>query len=328
MNEIRCTIGAIVMFTAAALAPAQAPKHYDGPIFDVHLHTDPPDSAVGLPNPVTGAPASKNRDELRQAVLQECKKYNITHAVLHGWPDTLQSWAESNPSLFLPAPMPLRNGVHPVFTPAEFATMNQNGRAAAVGEIMGQYFGLEPADPVLEPYWAMAESLDVPVMIHTGTSFPETAYHGYPAFRLRFGNPLLLEDVLVKHPRLRLWIAHGGLPWTQETFALMDQYPNVYMDISTIDWILGEHGKQGFYDFLLAAMRHGYGKRMMFGSDEMAWPDAIGLSIRTVDAAPFLTNEQKADIFYNNAARFFRIGASDVNQGSDSKPQVRTTGAN
>ncbi len=109
-------------------------------------------------------------------------------------------------------------------------------------------------------------------MIHTGTSFADTAAAGYPAFRLRYGNPLLLENVLVRHPKLRLWIAHGGLPWTEETFALMQQYPRVYMDISTIDWIMGEQGRAGFYGF-----------------------------------PPFLTPEQKADIFYNNAATFFRV---------------------
>lgn len=52
----------------------------------------------------------------------------------------------------------------------------------------------------------------------------------------------------------------------------------------------------------------------MFGSDEMGWPDAIGLAIITVDQAPFLTAEQKADIFYNNAAAVFQdaIGRAKI----------------
>lgn len=283
------------------------PSHYTGPIFDVHLHTDPPASAKGIPNPATGAPAAASRDELLKAVLAECKKHNVVHAVLNGWPDALPAWAAADRSRFLLAPMVLENGPSPIFTPSQFAAMHSRGEAAAVGEIMGQYFDLDPADPVLEPYWAMAESLDVPVMIHTGTSFPETAFHGYPAFRLRLGNPLLLEPVMVKHPKLRLWIAHGGQPWTEETFAFLAQYPSVYMDVSTIDWLGGERAKPGFYQFLQSAMQRGLGKRIMFGSDEMAWPDAIGLSITTVDQAPFLTPDQKADIFYNNAMRFFRV---------------------
>ena len=140
---------------------------------------------------------------------------------------------------------------------------------------------------------AKAEELDVPVMIHMGTSFPGTAYSGYPAFRLRLGNPMLLEDVLVKHPKLRLWIAHGGLPWTQEMFALMRQYPQLYMDVATIDWIGGAAGRPAFHAFLKDAINRGLGKRIMFGSDEMAWPDAIGLAVEGVDSAAFLTPEQQ-----------------------------------
>ena len=56
---------------------------------------------------------------------------------------------------------------------------------------------------------------------------------------------MLLEDVLVKHPKLRVWVAHGGLPWTQEIFALMRQYPQLYMDVATIDWIGGAAGASG-----------------------------------------------------------------------------------
>lgn len=260
-----------------------------------------------MPNPVTGSRPAKNQEQLRDAVLRQCDKYNITHAVLNGWPESLKVWSETDPHRFLRAPMVLQSGTHPLFTPEELRAMNQRGEAAVLGEIMGQYMGLDPGDPILEPYWAMAESLDIPVMIHSGTSFADTAASGYPAFRLRYGDPLLLEDVLVRHPKLRLWIAHGGLPWTEETFALMQQYPRVYMDISTIDWIMGEQGKAGFYGFLSSAVQQGFGKRIMFGSDEMGWPDAIDLAVSTVDEAPFLSAEQKADIFYNNAATFFRI---------------------
>ncbi|MGB9005296.1 MAG: amidohydrolase family protein [Candidatus Aminicenantales bacterium] len=51
----------------------------------------------------------------------------------------------------------------------------------------------------------------------------------------------------------------------------------------------------------------GYGKRIMFGSDNMAWPESIRLAVESIESADFLTPEQKRDIFYNNAARFFRL---------------------
>ena len=45
----------------------------------------------------------------------------------------------------------------------------------------------------------------------------------------------------------------------------------------------------------------------MFGSDQMIWPDAVGMAIEGVESADFLTKEQKRDIFYNNAVRFLRL---------------------
>ena len=153
---------------------------------------------------------------------------------------------EGDSQRFILAPMVLNSDRIPIMSVSDLRSEIENGRAGAVGEITSQYAGLEPSDPVLEPYWALAEAIDVPVMIHTGTSFPRTPYKGYPNFRLRLGNPLLLEDVLIKHPKLRLWIAHGGLPWSEKTFAFMAQYPQVYMDISTIDWIGGDSESRPF----------------------------------------------------------------------------------
>lgn len=308
---MRIGIGPCLLVLAAFAAhdarAVDAAIQYSGPIFDVHLHTDPPASVLGAPNPVTGVKAAANALALRDAVIQECRKYNVTRAVLNGSPGTLAKWAEVDPKRFILAPMILNTDKHPVMSVAQVRTEIEQGRAGAVGEITAQYAGLNPSDPILEPYWALAETIDIPVMIHTGTSFPGTAYAGYPNFRLRLGNPLLLEDVLVKHPKLRLWIAHGGEPWTEETFALMSQYPQVYMDVSTINWIGGEAGKPAFHQFLAEAIGRGFEKRIMFGSDQMGWPDAIGLAIRGVDSALFLTPEQKRDIFYGNATRFFHL---------------------
>lgn len=45
----------------------------------------------------------------------------------------------------------------------------------------------------------------------------------------------------------------------------------------------------------------------MFGSDHMFWPDAIGLSVQAVEAATFLTEAQKQDIFHDNAVRFYKL---------------------
>ena len=69
-------------------------------------------------------------------------------------------------------------------------------------------------------------------------------------------------------------------------------------------WVLP---RAAFYDYLQALVRAGLGKRVMFGSDQMRWPEKIGEAIEAIEQAPFLTEEQKRDILYHNAVRFLRL---------------------
>jgi predicted TIM-barrel fold metal-dependent hydrolase len=86
--------------------------------------------------------------------------------------------------------------------------------------------------------------------------------------------------------------------------AMMYQYPQLYADVSTITWVIP---RTAFYDYLEALVRAGLGRRLMFGSDQMRWPDKIGKGIEAIEHAPFLAKEQKRDILYNNAVRFLRL---------------------
>ena len=65
--------------------------------------------------------------------------------------------------------------------------------------------------------------------------------------------------------------------------------------------------REAFYDYLKAFITAGLGKRIMFGSDQMVWPEKIGAAIDAIEQAPFLTADQKRDIFYNNAVRFLGL---------------------
>lgn len=59
-------------------------------------------------------------------------------------------------------------------------------------------------------------------------------------------------------------------------------------------------------------MDAGFGKRILWGSDQMVWPETIRLAIETIESANFLTREQKRNIFYNNAARFLRLTEQQI----------------
>jgi predicted TIM-barrel fold metal-dependent hydrolase len=159
--------------------------------------------------------------------------------------------------------------------------------------------GIAPDDPRLDPYFALAEEFDVPVLIHTEGIGPPL-----PGFRTAAGSPLLLEKVLVSHPKLRIFVENTAYPYLDDMIAMMYQYPQLYGDLSTMTWIIP---RTAFYDYLKRLMEAGLGKRLMFGSDQMRWPEMIGEGIQAIEDADFLTAEQKRDILYNNAARFLRM---------------------
>jgi predicted TIM-barrel fold metal-dependent hydrolase len=165
----------------------------------------------------------------------------------------------------------------------------------------------------MEPYWALAEELDIPVGLHTGLAPPGTPYQCCPKFRNSLGNPALLEEVLIRHPKLRVYLMHAGYPYLQETIAIMHMYPQVHADLAAIDWL---RPREEFHEYLRALVRAGFGKRLMFGSDQMIWPEGIGMAIEGIESARFLTEDQKRDIFYNNAVRFLRLDEKKLVGGS------------
>ena len=71
-----------------------------------------------------------------------------------------------------------------------------------------------------------------------------------------------------------------------------------------IPWI---SPREMFLRYLRGLVDAGLAKRLMFGSDQMTWPETIGVAIEAIESVEFLTPEQKRDIFYNNAARFLRL---------------------
>ena len=74
--------------------------------------------------------------------------------------------------------------------------------------------------------------------------------------------------------------------------------------LGAIDWLLP---RAEFHAYLGALVRAGLGKRVLFGSDQMYWPEAIGLAVEAIDAATFLAPADKRDIFYGNAVRYLKL---------------------
>jgi uncharacterized protein len=261
---------------------------------------------VRAANPATGIPLTAvGEDALRRATLEEYRRNGVIRAIVDD--DGAQgSDRQSGRRTVAADPVRIRLGID-VSLPnpeglARIRQLHAAGELSAIAEVGSQYHGIGADDPRMEPLWQLAEELDLPVGIHMGLGWPGVNAD-MPAMRMRLGNPLVLEDVLVRHPNLRVYIMHAGWPHLDGLLAMLHSFPNLYVDVGVLDWAIAE---AEFYTFLRRIVEAGFHDRVMYGSDQMVWPDAITLSIDRINRAPFLSEAQRRDIFFNNAVRFFR----------------------
>lgn len=257
-----------------------------------------------IASPITNA-------ELQTQVLNILKKRNI-YAVCSGDLKIVRRWKSASPKRII-------NAVYWDFAQSKKAGLTvdsltklfKSGEFKVFGEIALQYEGISIADSTVDAYLQMAEQLDIPVGVHVGTGPPGVVYLGATKMRARLSSPLILEEVLVKHPKLRLYAMHAGWPMIDDMIAMLYAYPQLHVDIGVIDYILP---KKEFYQYLQRLVDAGFGKRIMFGSDQMVWPQAIEVAINNIENAPFLSASQKRDILFNNAARFMRLSDQQIKE--------------
>ena len=328
--------------SALFLVPCIAVAQDRAPIIDMHLHArkaayagpNPPpmctpfpimprsDNAVSIEagftfnvmppcaNPILPVTTDQQAIDETVAVM---KRRNII-GMVSGEPDLMKKWIAAAPDRIIPG-LDLRLGANrgashvKPRTPADLRQLYRDGVFKVLGEVMAQYEGIPANDARLERYWALAEELGIPVGIHMGSGGPGDSYMGAPGYRARNSDPLLLEDVLVKHPKLRVYIMHAGYPMLDNLRALLFSHPQVYVDISSIVYT---EPRPAFYRYLEGIVEAGYGDRILFGSDQMIWPGIIEPSIESIENAPFLSPAQKRDILYNNAARFLRLSKEEI----------------
>lgn len=308
------------------------------PIIDMHLHTGivGGEPSMGLCVPwvtqfpawdskrpwqdvwletMTNPPCSdpiwspKGKDAIMKETIAVLERRNI-FGVLSGTPDEVRRWMKAAPGRFIPS-VQFKIGRDDI-SPQQMQQLFEQEKFAVLGEISNQYAGIAPDDERMDPYWELAEALDVPVAIHLGEGTVGTAYLGFAgltSYRARLSSPFLLEDVLVRHPRLRVSVMHYGAPLVDEMIAVLGAHPQVYVDIGGMQW---HYPRAFFYEHLRAFIDAGFGKRVMFGSDQGDWPGVIERAIAILEEAPFLSKEQKRDILYNNAARFLRLSDAEI----------------
>lgn len=262
------------------------------PIIDVHLHG----YTERTYRPVPGAPESY--EDFKTEIKNQFKKFNIVYAVKSGG-----AFDNEMETIMLNG---YQSNNFPKIDTVEFKKQILEDKIQVWGEFMPMFNGLTIADPGFAPYLKICEREGIPIALHTGRGPPDI-YKRYPEYRLKLGDPLLIEEVLINYPELKIYLMHAGIPFYKNTLALMDQYPQVYCDLGVILFV--EQGLTPYYakEFLIKAKEYGFIDRIMFGSDAMYWPQNIEKSIKKLDSFEFLNEEDKRKIFYANAVRFFEL---------------------
>jgi len=246
-------------------------------------------------------------DEVMTQTIEIMERRNII-GVLSGTPDRVVEWRAAAPGRFLPG-IGFQIGGAREYSVQTLRKLHEEGRLAVFAEIVNQYEGIAPDDDRMNPYWALAEELEIPVGIHIGTGPPGVIYLDSPKYRARMHSPLTLEEVLVRHPRLRVYVMHAGYPMLDDLLALMFAHPQVHVEVGVIVHTVP---RPAFYRFLQGITDAGYGNRVMFGSDQMIWPGTIERGIQVIEEASFLSEKEKRDILYNNAAKFLRYTQEEI----------------
>jgi predicted TIM-barrel fold metal-dependent hydrolase len=155
--------------------------------------------------------------------------------------------------------------------------------------------GFAPNDPEHAALWARLQVLGVPALFHTGQNGIGAGLPGGRGIKLRFSNPLLLDDVAADFPELTVILAHPSVPWQAEAISMATHKSNVFIDLS------GWRPRYFPSELVQAAGRH-LSHKVMFGSDyplitperwmadaaELPWPDDVRPAIVKDTAARLL----------------------------------------
>jgi hypothetical protein len=276
---------ALPVLAACTIAPTPEPADERIDVIDAHVHTD----FTGAPEPASGI------IESRDSLFAAFDRAGIVGAVAHT--DTSGGGRVD---------LGDRNVIHcgGVGGTVDLVRL-EAGLADGIYRCIKLYPGYVfryPTDPIYEPVYDMAARFDVPVVIHTGDTYSADG-------RIRFADPIHIDDVAVAHRDVRFVIAHAGYPWYRTAAEVTYKNPNVWIEASA--FMVGDPAAADtawLETFVIEPIAWVFGyiedpSRMLFGSD---WPlvDPAGYVDVYKRAIP---REHWRAVFHDNAAALFGL---------------------
>jgi uncharacterized protein len=161
---------------------------------------------------------------------------------------------------------------------------------------MQQFFA---NDRVAYPLYELFAAAKLPVLFHTGHSGIGTGMPGGGGVRLKYGNPMPIDDVAVDFPEMPIILAHPSFPWQDEALSICLHKPQVYIDLS--GWS-PKYFPPSLLQYANTLLKH----KMLFGSD-YPWitPDRWLADFAKID----VRDDVRPLILKENAARLFALTA-------------------
>jgi predicted TIM-barrel fold metal-dependent hydrolase len=278
-------------------------------MIDTHIHVVPPNlPGVGSLSPLLDAPpevvASALRREMQVAGIEKALAMGAHQPTADdplGVATTL-AVARLVPGLFaIGIADPTRTDAeHLQRADAALATKQVRALKGYLG-----YLHYGPDYPGYVPYYELAARHGVPFVFHTGDTYS-------PRAKLRFSQPLLVDEVAVDHPDVRFVLAHLGNPWLTDAAEVVYKNVNVWADLSGLavgdaESFTAEERQELLRD-TAAAVRRAFlyaerPNRFIYGSD---WPLAPMAAYRDFVRSA-IPEVYHAQVFEDNARTLFRI---------------------
>jgi hypothetical protein len=287
MQPLRITsfVLLLVFVVVAPIGSGRATQDETIPIIDVHTHT----SFTGDIESTTGLPRTQEQ------YFKEWSEAGIVGAVAH------TSATGENFHDLKSRNVTYCGGVGDVVDVKRIEDGLRSRKYGCIKVYLG-YAHFYAYDPRYEPVYRLAEKYDVPVVFHTGDTNSTKA-------KLKFADPLTIDEVAVDHPKVNFVIAHCGNPWIESAAEVAYKNPNVYIECSALlTGNLDQMPKEKVDTYVVRPIAWVFGyiedpKKMMFGTD---WP-LVSMKPYVEAYKRAIPKEHWRAVFHDNAVRVFKL---------------------